>query len=755
MKDDPNKDAPGGVNRQAQKQQSDSDVSKDNAKLTVDGSPGKAPLRALPPVLTPLMALPHWVLWRWKKKIDEKTGAVKWTKPPHQTDGRHAKNNDPSTWTDYVTATQAYEAGDFAGIGFAILGSGFAAFDIDDCRDPRTGVIDPWAMELVTRANSYTEITVSGTGLRIIGRGEGAEICRKQPVPANGVSVETFRNCARYIVMTGDALPGTPAELNNIDAVIDATVSALDSPVVQQKAAAQAEHRGAQFMATAAAAKLRGMTLDETEAVLRDHPEGAASKFLEGRDRLHEELERCWAKIGDLRAEDTLAEVFVLAHAPHMRYVALWGRWMRYHEGCWQRESTLLAFDLAREICRKAAAGCNKLSEAKTLRSAKTIAAVERIPRADRRIAATIDQWDTDPWLLNTPAGVVDLRTGKMRLHRADDYLTKMTSVGPGGDCLNWKAHLELIMNGDKELIAYLQRAFGYSLTGITREHALFFAYGTGANGKGTTYDTVAKILGSYARVAPMKTFTATKIDEHPTELAMLRGARLVMANETEEGRSWAESRIKELTGGGRVTARFMRQDYFEYDPRFKLWFSGNHKPALRSVDEANRRRFNLLPFTVTIAKDKRDPKFAEDKLTAELPGILAWMIEGCLEWQRNGLRPPQAVTQATDEYLEAQDAIKRWFMEECVADRQAPGLFTAELYAGWKRWAAETGEYPISQRQFSQKLEEKSADLDIRKENDLRRDDKHGKGFSGVRWRNTNNKSSGVDSASGEGLPL
>jgi putative DNA primase/helicase len=178
-----------------------------------------------------------------------------------------------------------------------------------------------------------------------------------------------------------------------------------------------------------------------------------------------------------------------------------------------------------------------------------------------------------------------------------------------------------------------------------------------------------------------------------------------------------------------------MRQDYFEFIPQFKLWFSSNHKPALRSVDEATRRRFNLLPFTVTIAKDKRDPKFAEDKLTTELPGILAWMIEGCLEWQKNGLRPPQAVKTATDEYLQDEDALKRWFTEECVVDPQSEGLFTTELYAAWKTWAATAGEFNISERRFSQALEAKSAELGIQKQNNLHRGDKHGRGFMGVRW--------------------
>ena len=363
-------------------------------------------------------------------------------------------------------------------------------------------------------------------------------------------------------------------------------------------------------------------------------------------------------------------------------------------------------------------------------------------------MAATTEQWDADPWMLNTPDGVVDLRTGKVRSHRPDDYMTRITLVGPQGECPMWKAHLEKIMNGDSELIAFQQRAFGYSLTGITREHALFFAHGTGANGKGTTFETIAKIMGSYARSAPMKTFTASKVEEHPTELAMLRGARMVMASETEEGRSWAEARIKQLTGGDKIPARFMRQDYFEFTPQFKLWIQGNHKPALRAVDEAMRRRFNLLPFTVTIPKEERDQNFLE-KLTAELSGILAWMIEGCLMWQRDGLRPPQAVSQATDEYLKSEDALMQWFVESCVADASSPGLFTSELYSSFKHWSADAGEYVISRKRFSQRLESISEVLGIEKvENDLHRGGSHGKGYLRVRWRTPPARSDGADRA-------
>jgi putative DNA primase/helicase len=233
------------------------------------------------------------------------------------------------------------------------------------------------------------------------------------------------------------------------------------------------------------------------------------------------------------------------------------------------------------------------------------------------------DQWDFDPWLLNTPAGVVDLRTGMIGPHNPNHYMTKITAVAPAGDCPLWHKILARITGGNTELQDFLMRVMGYCLTGITREHALFFGYGTGANGKGTFLNTMTAILAGYAAVAPMETFTATPTDRHPTDLAMLRGARLVTAQETEEGRRWAESRIKAMTGGDPISARFMRQDFFTFLPLFKLFIAGNHKPGLRGVDEAMRRRLNLIPFTVTISVADRDVQLA-DKLKPEMPGILA-----------------------------------------------------------------------------------------------------------------------------------
>jgi putative DNA primase/helicase len=344
----------------------------------------------------------------------------------------------------------------------------------------------------------------------------------------------------------------------------------------------------------------------------------------------------------------------------------------------------------------------------------------------DRRLSATIDQWDTDPWLLNTPDGVVDLHTGKLREHRIDDYMTKRAAVSPGGKCPLWRKFMTDITGGDSELQRYLQRVAGYCLTGDTSEQELFFFYGSGNNGKGVWVQTISGVLRDYHEPSSIETFTVARSERHPTELAALRGARLVTAAETEEGRRWAEARIKEMTGGDKITARFMRQDFFSYTPAFKLLFSGNHMPALRTVNKAITRRFNRIPFAVTIPDDKVDPHLA-DKLKAEGRGILAWMIEGCREWQRIGLSPPKAVTEATESYLQSEDILGAWLEECCELDPNAWASAT-DLFESWKRWAANREEWVGSVKTLSQRLEDRGG-FTRRRSPDLTK-----RGFAGLK---------------------
>lgn len=404
--------------------------------------------------------------------------------------------------------------------------------------------------------------------------------------------------------------------------------------------------------------------------------------------------------------DDALALKFTARHAENWRFTAAWGHWLHWDGICWRRENTLRAFDLARLICREAASRCTKARIAAKIASANTVAAVERLARADRKHAATTDQWDSDIWLLNTPGGCVDLHVGRSGAHKRLDYITKSSAanVGPEHEKpARWLAFLNDVTNGDQELQGYLARMAGYGLTGITSEHALFFLYGTGANGKSVFLNTLSSVMGDYAASAPMDTFMQTKTDRHPTDLAGLRGARLVTSIEVEKGRRWAEAKIKALTGGDKICARFMRQDFFDYKPQFKLIIAGNNKPSIRDVDEAMKRRLHLVPFTVTIPAEKRD-QLLPDRLLTERDGILRWAIDGCLEWQRIGLKPPTCVVSATEEYLESEDALGRWLEEQC--EKNSSAVVTMEdLYQSWKIWAERCGEYLGSMKKLSEDL--------------------------------------------------
>lgn len=387
-------------------------------------------------------------------------------------------------------------------------------------------------------------------------------------------------------------------------------------------------------------------------------------------------------------SEDGLALKFSSETMEDWRYVSVWNQWLQWKIYRWEKESTLKIYDLARDVSRRIYADAVEKGVTR-----KTVVAIERLARADRRHAATDDQWDKNIWLLNTPIGIIDLHTGKLSPSNRNEYMIKSTFASPvDTDCPLWHEFLRTVTNNDDDLAQYLARVAGYALTGSTKEQSIFFIHGPGANGKGIFLDTLAHIMGDYSIGAPMDMFLDCKNDRHPTDVAGLRGARLVTASEIDKNRRWAEAKIKDLTGGAPITARFMRQDNFTFIPQFTLLLAGNNKPVIRDVDEAIKRRMHLIPFTVTIPPERRDRNFAE-KLWEERDGILQWAIEGCLDWQRSGLRPPDCVVNATEQYLTAEDTVGRWIEDACI-NAVNSNTKIASLYASWKQWAEANGEY-------------------------------------------------------------
>jgi putative DNA primase/helicase len=407
-----------------------------------------------------------------------------------------------------------------------------------------------------------------------------------------------------------------------------------------------------------------------------------------------------------------LAEAFCEAYGEDWRYVAKWGKWLCWEADGWGEDDGEHVVGLAKLTTREALlwseAQVLTPSGRREVNSIGTAKALLSFARSKPEISATVDQWDTDPMLLGVPGGVIDLRDGRMLPPERGQYITKRTACAPAsGQPVLWLKYLERAHEGIEPIISYLQRYAGYCATGEIKEHALAFLYGTGRNGKGVFLETLRGVLGDYARSASMETFIEQRSPAHSTELARLHGARLVVTEEAAQGSRWNEGRVKHMTGGGKITAHYMRQDDFEFTPSFKLLIAANHKPMLRSVDEAIKSRIHLVPFNVTIPPEERDRDLLK-KLEAEWPQILGWILDGCAEWQRTGLAVPANIIDATERYVEAEDVLGAW-IEECC-DRSGEGEGRA-LYENYRKWCEQQGEHAWSRRSWSNAMIERGFD--------------------------------------------
>lgn len=371
------------------------------------------------------------------------------------------------------------------------------------------------------------------------------------------------------------------------------------------------------------------------------------------------------------------------------------------------KDTALAIFD---EI--KTAADRDKMmAHAKRSQSKAALEAMIALARSEPGIPAVITNFDTDPMVLNVANGTIDLRAATLRPHDRNALITKLVPVAydPTAQCELWERFLRHACGGHEGLYNYLGRLVGYLLTGETNEQVLHFLYGIGANGKSAFCHIVADLLGEYAVIASPELIMARRHSGIPNDVARLRGARVVLMNETSQGSRFDEAKLKDLTGSDSLTGRFLHREFFDFRPTHKLVIRGNHRPTISGTDEGIWRRLRLVPFPVAIPPDEQDKNLLE-KLRAELPGILRWAVQGCLEWQRNGLKPPAIITDAVRQYREESDTLGK-FIGECCQIRKPAQVRSSVFFQRFQQYAELVGERWIPCRDLPHEMQRRGFD--------------------------------------------
>lgn len=411
-------------------------------------------------------------------------------------------------------------------------------------------------------------------------------------------------------------------------------------------------------------------------------------------------------------------ERLVAAHGPDLHWIPALREWLVWDGARWsldksceiERRAKRVVRGMYHEVARAENDDLRKALKVHAHQSeaiGKVRAMIEHA-KSEPGIAASLEQFDTQPMLFNVANGTIDLERQQIRDHARDDLLRKQSLVryDPSATCPRWEKFLMQVLDQDADLIAYLQRALGYSLTGDMREQVLHLMYGTGSNGKTTFLEVLADLFGDYGTQADFATFLESKNERVRNDIARLAGARLVRSNEVGEGKRLNESMVKTLTGADTIAARFLYEEAFEFRPMFKLWLAVNHKPVIYGTDFAIWRRVRLIPFLVTIADADKDPLLPR-ALKAELPGILNWCLRGTADWFAQGLKPPSVVTFFTDQYRSESDVLGHFIEAKCRRKPEAK-VGATHLYLAYKRWAEEGKEYLPSQTVFGRRLAER-----------------------------------------------
>lgn len=690
-----------------------------------------------------LVELDRWVLWRTEAANGRQT------KVPYSTAGRKASSTDPATWASLNDVLRVRERIGADGIGFVVSDiDDILGIDLDGCLEAG-GNPREWARPIIERfADAYIEVTPSGFGLRIFCRGSlpgGAS--KKLDLPGDHTGVEIYAS-GRYLTFTGDRWRDAPLEVPQEQPAINwllgymKTLAAKNNgnghgarngngrklgpgegrhDILTSEIArwARACHDAEELLARAMAYQAEHFAVAYDKPHVRDIIKWVLQRELSGSASADADGEPDLTNFNLTDAGN--AERLVALYGADLRYSHTERSWYVWNGKHWERDESSKVLLLSKQVARRLYRDAGEIddnetrgkfakfalaSESTSRRAAALIAA-----QAEPGVAVSPDDLDSDGMLLNVQNGTLDLRTGALRPHRKEDLITKLIDYpyDPEAPCPRWERALREIFEPHPELIPYIQRALGYSLTASVREETVHLPVGKGGNGKGVLFDAFSAVMGPYATTVDARAFLRKPNDHGPRDdVANMRGARFVYAQETEKDARLSVALVKWLTGGDTVRARRLHENSYQITPTWKLWIAFNDPPKINETGNGIWRRIHLIPFNVSF--DESDPgakkpdRTLKDALKRELPGILAWAVRGCLEWQREGLKPPTPVKEATAEYRLQNDQIARFLVERTVL---CDGFRTraSDLYAAYKSWAMVNGEEAMSGTVFGTEI--------------------------------------------------
>ncbi|WP_036124901.1 phage/plasmid primase, P4 family [Lysinibacillus sphaericus] len=733
-----------------------------------------------------LRNMPNWILWKAEQKDNGKI-----TKIPYQINGNEARSNDARTWSTFPTAVKFYTQTDVDGIGFVFSRrDNFVGIDIDGCVTYRSDdekrenpIINEFGKEIIDLFDSYTEFSVSGTGIHIIVKGSLSQSVCGTGRKNSKLGLEVYQY-GRFFTMTGNRENSNDI-FDRTDELDELLEKYFDDSDIQGRIRLQDYEKDEIKLSNEALWEkmFRSKSGDEIRSMFNGHLinddhsstdlalcnhlafwTGRSATRMDNMFRETSLMRDKWDRVhhtdtGETYGERTIsmaissttttildhkheaeyaefsfdfhsneaveedkpelpkkkfrltelgnAERIAYEYGHAIRYVSEIG-WMIWDGKRWR-------VDTKREIeriCNKVLRGMSKsedeaeqkwsrMCERRNIRMNSIKDLMPLVP--GERL-----EFDRQKYLFNVLNGTIDLKTGALLQHDRELKLTKLANVEfvEGAECPTWLSFLDQIFQGDKELIEYMQRLIGYSLTGEISEQSMVFLIGGGSNGKSTFINTIKDLMGEYGKQAKSDTFIKKKETGANNDIARLVGARFVSAIESEDGEQLSEAFVKQITGGEPVLARFLRQEYFEFIPEFKVFFTTNHKPVIKGVDEGIWRRVKLVPFNLQLPKEKRDLKLSE-KLSLEMSGILNWAIDGCSKWQKDGLQEPVVVKRATGDYKDDMDILGPFLYERCFVG-PSQQITAKELYEVYSNWCYANGEFALKNRAFYRALETK-----------------------------------------------